>query len=103
MADAALWGIALPEGWAEGWGGGDDEGDGVWPENAGAVHAFLEICTQFRTVAHFDGSLQRTGLDYPAARAGLELAGVEMSRELWDAIRGIEMGVLTAHREGGEA
>ncbi len=62
-SDAALWGIALPAGWDE-----DDDEDGVWPENEAAVQAFLEICSQFRTVAHFDGSLQRTGLDWQVSR-----------------------------------
>ncbi|MBS3980839.1 MAG: DUF1799 domain-containing protein [Rhodobacteraceae bacterium] len=91
-----MWGIALPTGWDE----DDDADDGVWPENEGAVHAFLEICSQFRTVAHFDGSLQRTGLDYPSAEVGLRLAGVDVTPELWNAIRVIEWGVLTAHRDG---
>jgi len=95
-ADAALWGISLPTGWDE----DDDDEDGVWPENEAAVHAFLEICSQFRTVAHFDGSLQRTGLDYLAAEAGLRLAEVDVTPDLWNAIRVIEWGVLTAHREG---
>lgn len=94
-ADAALWGIRLPPGWDD-----DDDEDGVWPENEAAVHAFLEICSQFRTVAHFDGTLQRTGLDYPAAEVGLRLAEVDVTPELWGAIRIIEWGVLSADREG---
>ena len=95
-ADAALWGIALPEGWDE-----DDDGDeGVWPENEGAVLAFLAICTQFRFVSHFDGSLQRTGLDDPAVEVGLRQAGVAVTPELWQSIQMIESGVLSAHRDG---
>lgn len=96
-ADAALIGLVL----VGEWDNADDE-DGVWPENEGAVHAFLEICSQFRTVAHFDGSLQRTGLDYPAVETGLRLAEVPVNRELWEAIRLIEWGVLSAP-VGGEA
>lgn len=65
------------------------------------MRAFLEVCSQFRMVAHADGSLQRTGLDYSAARHGLELAGVGMTRELWEAVRLIEWGVLGAQTDGG--
>ncbi|MFN4191813.1 MAG: DUF1799 domain-containing protein [Tabrizicola sp.] len=83
--------------------GTDDDAEGVWPENEAAVRAFLEVCSQFRMVAHPDGSLQRTGLDYAAVRAGLELAGVEMTRELWEAVRLLEWGVLGAHADGGTA
>lgn len=96
--DAALWGLTLPDGWD-----GDDDEDGVWPENERAVHAFLEICTQFRCVAHFDGTLQRTGLDYPAVLRGLREAGVKVKKRLWADLRMIEWGVLTAHVEGGDA
>jgi len=98
-ADAARWGLILPEGWNE----DDEDEDGVWPENERAVHAFLEICSQFRTVAHFDGSLQRTGLDYPAVHKGLKLAGVKVNRRLWSDLRVIEWGVITAHAEGSDA
>lgn len=98
-ADAALWGIVLPDGWDE----DDDAEDGVWPENEAAVNAFLEICTQFRVVAHFDGSLQRTGLDYPAVRVGLRMAGVGVTRELWQSLQVIESGVIMSHQVEGDA
>lgn len=81
------------------WDDADDE-DGVWPENEGAVCAFLEVSTQFRVVAHFDGSLQRTGLDYTAAEVGLRQAGVTVTPELWQSLRVIEVGALTSHVEG---
>lgn len=97
-ADAALWGLILPDGWD----GDDDAEDGVWPENEAAVNAFLEICTQFRIVSHFDGSLQRTGLDYPAVRVGLRMAGVVVTRELWQSLQLIESGVLTAQLAEGD-
>lgn len=97
-ADAALWGIALPQGWDE----DDDADDGVWAENEGAILAFLEICTQFRFVSHFDGSLQRTGLDYLAAEVGLRQAGVEVTPELWQSIKVIESGVITSYLAEGE-
>jgi Phage related hypothetical protein (DUF1799) len=77
----------------------DDDEDGVWPENEGAVMAFFEVCTQFRTVAHGNGMLQRTGLDYLAAEAGFRQAGVAVTPELWQEVRCIEAGVLKADRE----
>ena len=49
-------GLTLPEGFGE----DDDDEDGVWPENEGALMAFLEVCTQFRTIAHGNGMLQRS-------------------------------------------
>lgn len=88
-------GLTLPEGFGE----DDDDEDGVWPQNEAAVMAFFEVCTQFRTVAHGNGMLQRTGLDYLAVEAGFRMAGVEMTSELWQELRCIEAGVLKADRE----
>lgn len=47
--------------------------------------------------------MQRTGLDYTAARAGLELAAVAMTPGIWTDIRIIEAGVLSAHADGADA
>lgn len=38
------------------------------------------------------GQLIWQGLDYGAARAGFDLAGIEMTPELWDEVRTIEAG-----------
>ena len=34
------------------------------------------------------------GLDYAAARAGLDLAGIEMTPDLWSEVRAIEAGAI---------
>lgn len=95
-ADAALMGLSL-----EGWDEGDDDGEGVWPENAAALRAFMVVCTQFRMVAPGDGSVRRTGLDHTAADVSLRNAGVTVTPELWHDILTIEVGVLTAPHDGG--
>lgn len=64
--------------------------DGVWFENAPAVRAFLSIDTQWRFAAVGIGGMVAIGLDYQGARAGLELAGIEVTPELWADLRVIE-------------
>lgn len=58
------------------------------------MEAFLAVQTQWRIVADASGRVLRTGLDYAGARAGLELAGIDMSAELFDQIRLIEHGAM---------
>lgn len=41
------------------------------------------------------------GLDYTAAEAGLRLAGVEMTPDIWRDVRDIEEGARRAFNEGG--
>lgn len=94
-----MFGLVLTEEWDE----EDEDREGVWSENEAAVHAFLEICTQFRAVAHWSGAVQRIGLDYGAVRSGLELAGINVTADLWSDIRIIEAGVVTAPMRGGDA
>ncbi len=65
----------------------------------GAVYAFLHISTQFRVVCPGDGRVLRSGLDYTAARAGLDLAGVAVTPELWFDIQMIEAGAIEAGHE----
>ena len=64
-----------------------------------ALHAFLLVSTQFRMVCPGDGSIRRTGLDYTAARAGLDLAGVAVTAELWFDLQLIEAGAVEAGHE----
>lgn len=40
------------------------------------------------------GTLIWHGLDYTAARAGLELAGIEITPEQWAELRQIEAGAI---------
>ncbi|MDZ4136032.1 MAG: DUF1799 domain-containing protein [Paracoccaceae bacterium] len=88
MADARLWGID-PALIVE-----EAQDTGVWPQNAGAVRAFLAVCSQWRMVALASGAVFYAGLDYGGAQAGLALAGIEASPELWAEVRVIEAGAL---------
>ena len=54
------------------------------------------MTTQWRRIIAPDGTILTTGLDYAAARAGLELAGIEVTPELWAEIQVIEFGAMTA-------
>ncbi len=90
QADARRWGIdpalVRPV---------EDATNGVWPEHAATVEAFLAIAGQWRMVAGMGGMLA-LGLDYAGAQAGLELAGIEATPALWADIRVIEAGAKAA-------
>lgn len=73
--------------------------EGVWIDNAEATLAFLSIQTQWRITAFAMGGMRRTGLDYSAARDGLELAGFDVTPDLWAGILIIEAGALDAQSE----
>ncbi len=77
----------------------DDTTGGIWAENVEALVAFLSVATQWRIACPGDGTMRRTGLDYPAARTGLELAGVAVTPELWADIKIIEYAVIAADSE----
>ena len=64
----------------------------VWPENWPAVQAFLSVQTQW-AIGMSGGP---TGLDYARVRAGLELAGVEATPELFQKLRILESAALAA-------
>lgn len=66
------------------------EEDGLWEIHAHALNAFLAISTQWR-MAH--GVI---GLDYAGARAGLRMAGLKVSPEVWAEIQVIEAGAIKA-------
>jgi hypothetical protein len=55
--------------------------------------AFLAVATQWRVVAGATGFIV-TGLDYAAARAGMEGDGIEVTPRLWGDVRIIEAGAL---------
>ncbi|WPY96102.1 DUF1799 domain-containing protein [Limimaricola variabilis] len=93
LSDAARFGIALS---AEDLAPAGETG--VWPQNAAALTAFLRIATQWRVAATLS-AVVRTGLDYAGARAGLDLAGIEMTPALWADVQVIEAGAITAMRE----
>lgn len=88
MCDARFWGIdpaLIADAPAE---------TGVWPQNSHAMRAFLAVCSQWRMVALASGAVLYAGLDYSGAQAGLALAGIEASPELWAEVRVIEAGAL---------
>ncbi len=51
--------------------------------------------TQFRAISGGMG-IVALGLDYAAARAGLELAGIEVTPALWADVQQIEAGAIAA-------
>lgn len=69
-----------------------DPDDGIWAENEAALRAFLAVASQWR-----DG-----GLDYAGARAGFELAGLDVDPALWGEVRVIEAGAREAIAEERE-
>ena len=92
-----MWGIP-----AEALAGLAEEEDGeagLWPENEAAVLAFLGVASQFRCAPLGDG-LHWLGLDYQGARAGWQLAGEEITPDLWTQVQLIEAGALAALNGG---
>lgn len=46
------------------------------------------------------GGVIHEGLDYSAAEAGLRMAGIEVTPDLWQAVRQIEAGAKEVLNEG---
>jgi hypothetical protein len=61
----------------------------VWPDNWPAVEAFIAVQTQWAT-----GMGGATGLDYARVRAGLAMAGIDVTPELFGQLRLLESGAL---------
>lgn len=72
----------------------DDDVCEVWPEHWATVCAFVAVTTQWRTVSIGGGfNPSRTifvGLDYSAARTGLEAEGIAVTPTLWRELRVME-------------
>ncbi len=66
-----------------------DGGFEVWEENWPALQAFLAVQTQW-----LRGMSGPTGLNYAGVRAGLDMAGIEVTRELFDQLRTMEAAAL---------
>lgn len=77
----------------------DPPGQGVWPQNVAAVRAFLAVCNQWRTVSAGLAGARVIGLDYAAARAGLEMSGIAVVPGLWAEVQVIEGAAVAAMRE----
>lgn len=60
--------------------------------------AFLAVQTQWQRVATMKG-LFATGLDYAGVEAGLRLAGITVTPEVWAQVQQIETGAVTAMLE----
>lgn len=77
--------------------------DGVWPENAAAVAAFLVGATQWRVLAAGGGlapaRLIWLGLDYAGARAGIEASGIAITPALWRDLTTMEAAAIAALNE----
>lgn len=73
------------------------EDDGLWPDHLPAWRAWCAVSGQWRTQVVAGLETVRViwlGLDYGAARAALELAGLAMTPGLWSEVRLIEQGAI---------
>lgn len=91
-ADAARWGFTLHPSWSR---HEPEEHDGLWARHLPAWLAFLAVSTQWRMAAGMTGAVY-LGLDYTAVKAGLDLAGIEVTPEVWRDLRDIEDGARAA-------
>jgi hypothetical protein len=73
---------------------------GLWESNVPAVTAFLCIDSQFRMTGLASGGVLVSGLDYSGARAGLALAGIAVTPDLWADIQVIEAGAVGEMNRG---
>jgi hypothetical protein len=103
--------IAAARDWAGGAGGNDaqesaaafglalqhtpDETE-VWPECAESVELFLSLATQWR-IEPMSGSV--LGLDYAAARAAMDMLGVDDKRQAFQDLRIMEAEVIRLVQE----
>ena len=76
----------------------DDPADlQLWVEHLPAWQAWCAISGQWRTAELSTSEEARVvwlGLDYTAARAGLDLAGITMTPDVWDDVRAIETAAI---------
>lgn len=82
---------------------GGQTDDGVWAENVDVVTAFLAASTQWRTASIGGGfapsRIMYLGLDYAAARIGIEMAGIAVTPSLWNGLRVMEAEACSALNE----
>ena len=75
----------------------------IWSEHLEAWSAWCAISGQWRTAPV--STMERAkviyiGIDYTAARHGLDLAGIGVSPEIWDEVRSIEAGAIEELNRG---
>lgn len=68
----------------------------VWPECAESVELFLSLATQWR-IEPMSGSV--LGLDYAAARAAMDMLGVDDKRQAFQDLRIMEAEVIRLVQE----
>ncbi|ODM48393.1 hypothetical protein A9320_19270 [Ruegeria sp. PBVC088] len=73
-----------------------DAQEALWPEHVAALEAFAVVSSQWRIEPRFGAATRWLGLDYTAAEAGLRLAGINVTPDLWADIRQIEQGAKEA-------
>jgi len=74
----------------------EDAEEALWPEHVAALEAFAVVSSQWRIEPRFGAPTRWLGLDHAAAEAGLRLAGIEVTPDLWADIRQIEQGAKEA-------
>jgi hypothetical protein len=78
--------------------------EGLWPENAETVRAFLAVTSQFRVVVIGGGfepsRLLTMGFDYAGVRAGLDAEGIAVTPDLWRGLKIMEDAAAAALNEG---
>ncbi|MEQ9014847.1 MAG: DUF1799 domain-containing protein [Marinovum algicola] len=72
----------------------------VWAEHVPAVEAFLVCQTQWRWVPRYGARDRAAGLDYAGCDVALRHAGIEVTPELWEQFRVIELAAKAALNEG---
>jgi len=79
----------------------------VWAENWETLEAFLAVSTQWRLAPYGGGMspamIYWAGLDYTAVRAGLDAAGIAVTRELWNGLRIMEAAARNVLNGHGDA
>lgn len=77
---------------------------GLWLEHLPAWQAWCEISGQWRTIALSTEAGARVvwvGLDYAAAKYGLEMAGISVTPACWAEVRLIEEGATEELNRNG--
>jgi len=75
---------------------GGERGFRVYRRNWDTLLAFLCVSTQWRAVGHGMGAVYWMGLDYSAAKVGLELSGIEITPALWAGLQTMERAARDA-------
>lgn len=85
----------------------EPDDDGIWDTHVPAFQAFQVVAGQWRTQVVTITAMGTTatrvlwiGLDYAAARSGLELAGIAITPDLWSEVRDIETGAIEELNRG---